>query len=174
MNTTAENTAAVDADTGAELLVIPITGEAIDVKAAAANELVQAVDRLVGYISDLGAVRRAVEVELIRRLDATNARREMVGDDVELETNAPATDVYDLATLEEQLKRLVDEDVIDAVVLERIIVQPPPKPQDRKLDKRELNKLKGHDDPRVGRALGVARERRPNNRTLKINRKAAR
>jgi hypothetical protein len=159
--TTTENT---------RTLVQPASGELVDLNAPT-TELAAGLERLDELVMRLGDFRQAVTDELARRMDTANSRTERVGDYV-LKTNAPTSEEYPVRPLREALRRLVELKVLDPVVLERVVKTPPPTPPEPKVDKRELNKLKNHADPRVARAIGAVRQRTPNRRTLKVERDA--
>lgn len=159
--TTTENT---------RTLVQPASGELVELDAPT-TDLVAGLERLEELVDRLMEFRRLVVDEVAARMDTANSRTERVGDYV-LKTNAPTSEDYPVRPLREALRGLVEAGVLDPVVLERVIVTPPPTPPEPKVDKRELNKLKGHADPRVARAIGAVRQRTPNRRTLKIERDA--
>lgn len=146
----------------------PASGELVDLDAPT-TDLAAGLEALDDLIDGLGDFRQVVVEEVTRRMDAYNSRTEHVGQYV-LETNAPVTETYPLRQLRKALEGLVEANVLEAGVIDRVIKQPPPQPQDPKVDKRELNKLKGHGNPRVAAALGAVRERHPQRRTLKIKR----
>lgn len=153
---------------GAEL-VHPLTGEVLEPAATATTDLAEALEDLAGVYERLHAYRQAIIDELTARMDRGNARTEIVGP-WRLTTNAPTSDVYDLVRLRVELEELVKADVLDADVVDRVIVTPDPVAPPAKLARVELNKLKRHPDARVLRALGAARGVIPQRRTLNAER----
>lgn len=151
-------------------LVIPLTGEVIDLDKAATTDLCEARQRLQDLTSDAGRVVAYLGEELARRLDAANKRTATVGE-WDLEANAPTTDEYLLDVLTEELCRLVEAKVLESQVVGEVIVTPPPAKPSPRVDKRELNKLKRHPDPRVRQAIGKARVRKTNRRSVRMTRK---
>lgn len=102
----------LDPRTG-ELLELDVTEASTEELAATALEVVQEQQ---GY---LAAVQRAIELELLRRLDKSGAWTKRVGDpqEVQYEITAPSptagTVSYDLATLRSGLLELLERDEID-------------------------------------------------------------
>lgn len=158
-------------EAGTELIVLPGTGEALELTAAT-DRLAGAVvelDELVTRIEDAKAV---IKAELAKRLDKGNERKAAIGD-FELSVNAPTTELYDVEVLKRELKALVDDDVLEERVIGLVLPLPPaPPPPARELDKRELNKLKKHPDRRVLTAIAKARTVQTNRRTVGVKRKA--
>lgn len=150
-------------------LVLPLTGEVIDLAEATTTDLAEAVDRLAALDVELRAARQAIADELAGRLDSANSRSERVGDWM-LETNPPTSEEYLVDVLRDRLTALVDDGTLDPVVLSRVIVTPAPKPPAARVDKREVNKLKKSTDRRVLAALTAARAIRNNSRTIKVAR----
>lgn len=155
------------AEVPAGTIMDPASGELLDLVGLSTRELVAADQRVRDLVAELGRFRQAVVNEVAARLDRANTRTDIVGR-FKIETNAPSSDEYLLDVLEKELRALVAADVLDEAVVAAVVVQPPPKPQDKKVDKREVNKLKGHDDRRVLAAVSAARQRKPNTRTLTV------
>jgi hypothetical protein len=145
----------------------PITGELWDFRQLEMGDLAGAIGKLAEWDRKLGDFRQRIVDEMARRLDVENARK-TVFDDLEVETNAPTAEEYLMDRLRDELQLLVDDGVLSEGVLARVFVKPPPKPQPERIDKRELNKLKKHDDRRVTAALGVSRNVVSTKRTIKI------
>lgn len=155
-------------------LVHPATGEVLDIKAATTTELAAGIESLADLFANLGDFRQAIINELAGRLDSANARKEQVGP-YELETNPPTTEDYSASTLEAELRELVEAKVLDPVIIDRVMPFPPPyvppKPQ-RRVDKREVNKLKKSTDQRVLTAVAKARTILTQRRTVKVTRRS--
>ena len=157
-------------ETGAELALIhPFTGELVDLGALTTDAIAAA---LVGFEAELGRVRGfgdALKSELVARLDRRNTRSADVGG-FHLETNAPTETDYRLDVLREELAALaaLDDPPIDREVLDAVIVTPPPSTPAPRVDKREVNKLRRHSDPRVVAAIAKASAVKGVNRTLKV------
>lgn len=156
----------------ATVVHVPRAG-VLDVLNEPTDRLAAAVDTIAAYRRDLHLVEEVVRNEIARRLDAGNKRKAVVGE-FELEANAPTSDEYLLDVLERELRELVEAGVLEAQVVDEVIVQPPPTTPARRVAVREVNKLKNHPDPRVLAAIAKARVRKTNRRTVKVNRKAAR
>lgn len=154
---------------GTALIVHPATGEVLDLKAAASNDLGYAYEDVIELEHKLRSFRQAIADEAARRLDSINARTETFGD-VTLETNAPTEESYSVDDLLRELKPLVAAELLDESVLERCVIRPLPNPPAPKVDKREVNKLKRHDSAQVLAALARARVVTRTTRTLKVKR----
>lgn len=156
----------------------PATGEVIDLKAAPTPELAAGLEQLDDLMGQLREFRQAVVDEAAARLDALGARKELITEDLELETNPPTTDEYPVEATRAELEALVEAGVLDAAIVDRVIVQPPtpppPGPPPKRVAKAEVNKLLKSSDRRVLQALGRARQRTTNRRTIKIKRKPSR
>jgi len=154
--------------TTTDLVVIPVTGEAIDLNGPT-TDLARTIEQIRGYLDGLIDVRRHVADELAARLDTANSRTEQVGDYL-IKTNAPTQEDYSPAVLRAELEELITAGTLDAVVLDRVITTPEPKPPEPRVDKREINKLKRSTDPAVLRAVATARTITPNTRTITVTR----
>lgn len=179
MNTTDEPTttpevpaARSEVVTENRVILNPASGEVIDLDAADLPALAAQVDRVGEMFGNLGLFRQALVDEAAKRLDRLNARKDVVGDYV-IETNAPTTATYTIEAVRNQLRDLIAEGILDESVLDRVIVQDPPKAPPPKLAKVELNKLARHEDRRVAGALARARTVAPQRRTLTVKRKPA-
>lgn len=113
---------------GTDLIPHPLTGEAIALKAASTAELAAWRVRSDDYRADLGTFDRALEGELLARMDKAATWTHRVGDpkaDVNLELTAPSptagTTSYNPATLEQGLRTLVEADVLDPEALEEAV-----------------------------------------------------
>lgn len=93
-----------------ELLILPVTGEAIDLSAGP-KVLLDAWNQIVGAEQDLKAAKREIADEVTRRLDH-EGRRSLTVDGVKFETTAPTEKVWNVKELSETLNELVDEDTI--------------------------------------------------------------
>lgn len=169
-----ENTPAVVEDR----LVSPVTGTVVALSAPA-PDLLAALDELAEVLERAGEYRRALELELVRRVDVETGGtgRTALIDGCKLEVNAPTEDVYSVEDLERELGALADE--LEAAgdeegatrarrALEAAIKRPPPKPQDPAVDKRKVNALKASDDRRLLAALAAARRRQSTRRSVKV------
>jgi hypothetical protein len=148
-------------------LIHPATGEAVDLAGAAPAELGRTLDELAVLTDALREFRRDVELELVRRIDATGRRTAELGG-YKLETNAPVEETYSVEDVERELRPLVDRGIVPRETLEALVVYPKPKPPEPRVDKRVLNSLKLSDNAELVRALGAARRRTNARRTLKI------
>jgi hypothetical protein len=151
-------------------VVIPVTGEVLDLSTVTTTDVVDAVERVAGYLDELAAVRQALIDEVARRLDAAGSRSAEVAG-VRLETNAPTEEVYDVDRLLEALRPLVAAGVLEETAVRELVVRPIPKIPAPRVDKRRLNVLRRSANPRLIEALDAARSVIPTRRTLKIERK---
>jgi hypothetical protein len=156
--------------TGPRLAGNPATGELVNLDDVTLVDLVALVETSRELARELSYHVDELVDEAARRLDRTNSRTANLEDGTKVETNAPTVDEYTVPAVRDALERLIEAEVLDAAVLRTVIVRPAPSTPPPRVDKRELNKLKAHDDPRVARLLGGARERKPQRRTLKIDR----
>jgi hypothetical protein len=122
----------VPVDPRTSLLVHPSSGEVID-PTAPAPDLVAVREELTRLEEEARAVRRAVEHELVRRLDARGKRTDVI-DGVKLKTNQPTEDHYNAEELSLALEQAGYGDLA-----ETIAVAEKPKPPALKLDRRVLN-----------------------------------
>lgn len=164
-----------DTDTATDLVAVhPTTGEAI-VKDATTTDLADAFEAALELRGRLDEFAQAIVGEVADRMDKAAERKALLptaGDGlVELEVNAPTSEEYPVDIMRTALETLVADGVLDDAVLAKVITTPPPKPQDPKVDKREVNKLKKSSDRRVLAAIAGARTVVTNRRTLKIKRK---
>jgi hypothetical protein len=164
---TTENAQALER-AGAEL-VHPTTGEVLDLAAPAAD-LLDVADDLELLATRIRHARRALELELVRRIDARGKRKAEV-DGCILETNPPTEDLYDVADVRRELEPLVEAGTVPRETLDALIVQPPPPDPvapPAKVDRRVVNSLKSSDNRELLAALGRARRRRDLDRKLKV------
>lgn len=147
----------------------PWTGEVLDLADATTDVLAYAAARALVDIDEIAGFRQRIVNEVASRMDRENVRTAVVGN-LKLTTNAPMTESYPVALLRAALVDLStgDDAPLDPTVIDRVIEQPQPKWTDPVVRKAELNKLKGHPDPRVPMALLRARQRDPQRRTLKV------
>lgn len=148
-------------------LAIPMTGEVLDLENATTTDVALELERVDDYIGQLDEARAELKAELIARLDRSNRRSAEVGP-WRLETNAPTSEQYDVAALLGNLKPLLLAGELDVSALDGLVRTPDPKPPAPTVDRRALNTLKRHSDPRVVRAIAQARTIVPNRRTLKL------
>lgn len=153
---------------GTDLIVHPLTGETLAIDAPT-DVLAAALDEHRTLLSLMAEYKTVLQAEVLRRMDAANSRSEPIGG-YKITVNAPRVEEYNADALRERLEQLVDDGVLDPVVPDRVIA--PPKPPAPKVDKREVNKLKGHPDDRVRQAVAESCEEVPQNRTVKIERVA--
>jgi hypothetical protein len=114
-------------------LVVPVVGEVLDLDAPS-DRLAEATWRMRELESELARVRKAVAVELVRRMDQENLRSvEVAG--YSITVDAPGGLDWDAQGLDQVLAELVDREVITAGARERVV---PMKPS---VVQRELKKL---------------------------------
>lgn len=157
-----------DQTTGTDVIVHPLTGEttALD---APTDVLAAALDEHRTLLSLMAEYKTVLQAEVLRRMDAANSRSEPIGG-YKITVNAPRVEEYNVDALRDRLEQLVSDGVLDPIVPDRVIA--PPKPPAPKVDKREVNKLKGHPDDRVRQAVAESCEEVPQTRTVKIERVA--
>lgn len=152
---------------GTALIVHPTTGEALDLKGATTTDLAEAILELGDLYARLGVFKDRITSEIAARMDKMNSRTEGVGR-YKIVVNAPTTETYPVPTLRAALQKLIDDDQLEAGVLDKVIVTPEPKAPEPRVDQREINKLKRHPNPRVQAAIAKARDVQPAKRTAKI------
>jgi hypothetical protein len=149
-------------------LTIPTTGEVLDLETATTTDVALELERVDDVIGQLDEARADLKAELIARLDRSNRRSAEVGD-WRLETNAPTSEQYDVDALARNLEPLVGDGKLDARRSPTSSNTPEAEATGvPTVDKRALNTLKRHPDPRVVRAIAQARTIVPNRRTLKL------
>jgi hypothetical protein len=94
-----------------DLVQIPQTGELIDVKSATTDRLAEAHDEIKTYTAELRSFARAVDDELIERMDY-DGKRTFHGEGFTLESTAPTQRDWDMDRLQIVLARLVREETI--------------------------------------------------------------
>lgn len=164
---TTENAQAPDVEPGTDVVVSPLTGTIVALDAPA-TDLLGALDELKDLLNRAGDYRRALEGELVRRIDARGKRKAEV-DGCILETNPPTEDLYEADAVRRELEPLVEAGVVDRELLDELIVTPPPAPAPApRVDKRVVNTLKSSDNRELLAALARARNRVTKSRTLKV------
>jgi hypothetical protein len=148
-------------------LVNADTGELVPLAEARANELADVIDRLDREREELAGFRDLIVRELARRADARGSRTVEV-DGVTYEVNAPTEERYSPDVLRAELEPLVDAGIVDAALLDELIVTPPPKPQPTRVDRRRVATLKRSTEPRLLAALARARTIVGTKRTVKV------
>lgn len=142
-----------------EMIVVPQTGEVLDVKSAPNEMLLEARDKMVEYETDLKSFKRAVDDELIERMTGEGLKTWHVGGHTI--TASKATErVWDLDLLQDTLARLVKDQIITEAKRERCLrlkVEPVA---------REIAVLE--DDPRCQMQIRACYEERPANRYVRV------
>jgi hypothetical protein len=103
-----------------ESLVLPQTGEVIDLKAAATDVLAIAFDGLLDAERDLKSLRSQIGEEITERLDH-EGRRSVTLDGWTVETTAPTVKEWDMDRLRSDLAELVGEGVISEEKAKRCV-----------------------------------------------------
>lgn len=149
-------------------VIHPTTGEVLDLRGASPAELTIGLENLDELLGRLADFRRALELELVRRVDATGRRTATVGG-VKLEVNAPMVEAYEVRDVEAEVRPLVEAGTVANETLEALVIYPPrpPLPPPR-VDRRVLNSLKASDNDELVRALARARRRTSARRTVKV------
>jgi len=97
-----------------ELLLVPNTGELLDLQALARDELATLALSLRDYERDMARARRRVENELISRMHQHEHRVEQTPSGFTLELYTGHSRAWDADDLEEAVRDLVDQGVIHA------------------------------------------------------------
>jgi len=166
-----ENTQAHELDVPNVQLIHPTSGEVVSLPDATGDELDRIDTDLARLIVTVGMMRQLVAAEVARRADRLNARTVEL-DGTTWEVNAPTEDVYTVEAIRRELEPMVKAGRIDQAILDSLIVKPPPKPQDPRVDKRKVNTLLRTNDGAVLAALAAARQTRNTTRTAKVTRRA--
>lgn len=164
-----ENTTDLERQAPERTLLVPITGESVDLDASPPI-LLRAMDELEELRGDLIDVITAIERELIRRADATGKRTVELSPGLKVETNAPTVPEYDVDELRRRLGPLVRAGTVDRATYDALIVQPerPPLPPQR-VDGNVAKGLLTSDNEELVEAVRAATTRRPvGRRTLKV------
>lgn len=101
-------------------LVLPHTGEVLNLRKAATDVLAVAFDGLMEAERDLKALRSEIGDEITARLDH-EGRRSVTVDDWTIATTAPTHKVWDFDRLRSDLAELVQEGVISEEKAKRCI-----------------------------------------------------
>jgi hypothetical protein len=147
--------------TSSELVVIPQTGEAIDVKSASTDALTAAHDDLASFSADVRSHQRTVDDELIARMDHEGLRT-YHGEGYTLEATKPTEREWDIELLADTLDRLVRDGIISQRKADACVVQTP------KPVARELRTLEA--DPRCQHQIAACFTEAPANRYLRVKR----
>lgn len=115
--------------TGAELarqavVVVPLTGEAIDLAAAGTDDLADAIDRIRDLESQLRAAKRQVADEAIARMDTACAWT-LAGEDWKLSAPSPGRIEWDAERLVTVLARMVIEGRVPQEAAAQAVVMEP-------------------------------------------------
>jgi hypothetical protein len=95
-----------------ELVVIPVTGEALDVARASTADLARAFQTMVDLEKDFRSVKRTISDQVAERLDYIGKRSGDV-DGVHVEVTAPTEKQWNIDELRGTLAELVAEGTID-------------------------------------------------------------
>lgn len=115
-------------------VIIPLTGEAIDLAAAGTDDIADAIDRIRDLESQLRAAKRQLADEAIRRMDERVCWT-LTGEDWKLSAPSPGRIEWDAERLAAVLARLVVDGVVPREAAEQAIVVEP------KIKQAGLNKL---------------------------------
>lgn len=147
--------------TDTAIVLIPQTGELVDVKSATTDVLADAHDALDRFALELRSNRRAIDDELIERMDF-DGKRTFHGEGFTLEASAPTGREWDTDLLETTLARLVRDEIISqrkADACLRTKIEPVV---------RELRTLL--DDPRCTHQIRACFTEVPANRYVRVKR----
>lgn len=154
-------------ETSTELVQVvnPATGEAVELASAATDHLAQERRSVTDLKRDLDHYATFLDGELTRRLDRMGRRSASVGG-WGIETKAPTTTEWDEALLYEALVDLVDWELLEAEVVDEVLV--PVEPVPRKLNRTRLNTLLKHPEERVRKTLEACSQEVPQRRSVSI------
>jgi hypothetical protein len=139
----------------------PGTGEALDVKRQPTDLLSHFHDMLAERERDLRTHRRAVDDELVERMDHEGVRT-FHGSDFTIEVSKPTERQWDIELLRETLDRLVRDGIISATKAQKCIRLEP------KVAAMELRPLES--DPRTQRQIAACFHEMPARRNVKVKR----
>lgn len=165
---TIENTpgAELAAQRPADVVVNPGTGSYVGLDAPA-PELVRFMHEAKALAADVTNAAKEAERELIRRLDARQARTAEL-DGAKLETNKPVDDVYDAVALRQELEELVAAGTIARELVDELVVEPAPAPPAPRVDKRVANRIMAGDNRELMAVVARHRQRLPQSRKLTV------
>lgn len=142
-------------------VILPDTGELLDLEAAATDVLAIAFDGLADNERELRALKSQIGEEITRRLDH-EGRRSVTVDGWKIETTAPTEREYEIDELRAVLAELVTEGTISDRKAKACIVFEP------KVVWRELKPLT--TDPRCQARINHAIKEVPSHRYAKVHR----
>lgn len=106
-------------------VIIPLTGEAIDLAAAGTDDLADAIDRIRDLESQLRAAKRQLADEAIRRMDNDELKWTITGQDWQLSAPSPGRVEWDAEAVAAVLARLVIDGDLPREAAERAVVAVP-------------------------------------------------
>lgn len=93
-------------------VIVPTTGEVVDLETAAAELLAEAFDAIAEREQDLRSQKRELVDEIVKRLDLDGRRSLRVHERLKFEANAPTEKVWNVDELRATLAELVEEGTI--------------------------------------------------------------
>ena len=109
----------------AGVVVIPLTGEAVDLPAASTDDLADAIDRIRGLEGELRAAKRQLADEAIARMDNDELKWTITGQDWQLSAPSPGRLEWDAEAVATVLARLVINGELPREAAERAVVAVP-------------------------------------------------
>lgn len=106
-------------------VIIPLTGEAIDLAAAGTDDLADAIDHIRDLESQLRAAKRQLADEAIRRMDNDELKWTITGQDWQLSAPSPGRVEWDAEAVAAVLARLVIDGDLPREAAERAVVAVP-------------------------------------------------
>lgn len=107
------------------LVIIPLTGEAVDLAAATTDDLADAIDRVRDLESQLRAAKRMLADEAIARMDNDELKWTIAGRDWQISAPSPGRVEWDAEAVAAVLARLVVNGDLPREAAERAVVAVP-------------------------------------------------
>lgn len=150
-------------------VVNPATGEQLELASEATDRLAEERRGVTDLKRALDQYASHIDDELTRRLDRMGRRSAQVGG-YEIETKAPTSIDYPIAGLREALSHLIEADLLDADVVDEVLVPVEPRPV--KLNRTRLNTLLRHPSEVVRKTLEACAVETEQRRSVVVREKA--
>lgn len=148
-----------DTDRASLAIVHPQTGELLDIRNEPTNVLADLHESFMAHERDLRSYRRAVDDELVERMDHEGVRT-FKGDGFTIEVGKPTEREWNMDLLLETLDRLVSDGIISSRKAEKCVKV------ERRAVAREVRPLES--DPRTQRQIAACFREVPATRGVRV------